>query len=389
MLIVDILAILVLIAGLAIGIARGLVATAGTIVGLVIGVVAAVWVVPLIAPGVADWQYRSLVLTVAALAVVALGVALGAGVGLALRRGVEKSKLGVLDRILGGVVDTAVAGFVLLLVAGAVTASGTPILSPAIASSRVIGTLDAFTPAPVDAALAELRGFVIDEGIPRVEELLAPQVEPTAPPVSLDDPELQEAAASVARISGTAYACGLSVTGSGFVAAEDLIVTNAHVVAGVDTPVVELPGRQAREGRVVYFDPVDDLAVIAVDDLGATPLPIAEPVSAGTPVAVQGYPLGGPFTSGAAYVLSVGTAPVPDIYDSSSAPRAVYALEALVRPGNSGGPLLTEDGAVTGVVFARGEDDETRGYAMTTDELDPVLAGVASSDATVGSGRCS
>jgi S1-C subfamily serine protease len=178
------------------------------------------------------------------------------------------------------------------------------------------------------------------------------------------------------------------MTGSGFVAADDLIVTNAHVVAGVDTPVVELPGRDAREGRVVYFDPIDDLAVIAVGGLGAAPLPVVPPVAAGAAVAVQGYPLGGPFTSGAAFVLSVGSAPVPDIYDQSSTPREIYALDADVRPGNSGGPLLTDAGEVAGVVFARGADDERRGYAMTTTELLPVLAGVSADAPAVQAGSC-
>ena len=195
------------------------------------------------------------------------------------------------------------------------------------------------------------------------------------------------AEASVARISGNAYACGASLTGSGFVVANDLVVTNAHVVAGVDTPLVELPGRDAEEGRVVYFDPIDDIAVISVAGLDARPLPIVGDVAAGTPVAVQGYPLGGPFTSTSAYVLSVGNAIVSDIYEDSSQPREIYALEADVRPGNSGGPLLTAKGEVTGLVFARGQDDATRGYAMTTEELQPALE-ISADAATVSSGKC-
>ncbi|MFV0372830.1 MarP family serine protease [Microbacterium sp.] len=388
MLIVDILAVLVLAVGAAIGIARGLLATAGALIGLAIGTVAAVWVVPLVARGVADWQYRTLVLTVVAVAIVAACAALGVAAGMALRRHVDKAKLGALDRVLGGIVDTAVAGLVLLLLAGSITASGTPVLSTAVGSSRVIGMLDALTPAPVDGALAELRGFVVEEGIPQVRVLLAPQVQPTSPPITLDDPDLERAAASVARISGTAYSCGVSMTGSGFVVADDLVVTNAHVVAGVDTPVVELPARPPREGRIVYFDPDDDLAVIAVDDLGAAPLEVAEPVAAGTAVAVQGYPLGGPFHSGPGFVVSVGTAPVTDIYDDAISPRDLYALDADVRPGNSGGPVLTDDGEVVGVVFARGIDEDRRGYAMTTDELDPVLAATSSASASVSSGAC-
>ncbi|WP_065570286.1 MarP family serine protease [Microbacterium oleivorans] len=387
MLVVDIIVVLVLIAALFGGLLRGLVATAGTLIGIILGAVIAVWLTPVIAPTFAGWEYRSLVLAIIALGIVVLLASLGTAVGRRLRRGVDRARLAPLDRILGGLVNTVAAAIVLLLASGAIVGSGMPVVAPAVASSRVLGAIDAITPPPVDSALAELRGFIVDEGIPRVGDLLAPEVEPTAPPVSLDDPQLERAAASVARISGNAYACGASLTGSGFVVAEDLVVTNAHVVAGVDTPLVELPGRDAEEGRVVYFDPIDDLAVISVSGLDAQPLPIVGDVAPGTPVAVQGYPLGGPFTSTAAYVLSVGNAIVSDIYEDSSQPREIYALEADVRPGNSGGPLLTAKGEVTGLVFARGQDDASRGYAMTTEELRPALD-VSPDAATVSSGKC-
>ncbi|MDQ1127699.1 S1-C subfamily serine protease [Microbacterium sp. SORGH_AS 505] len=387
MLVVDIIVVLVLIAALFGGLLRGLVATAGTLVGIILGAVIAVWLTPVIAPTFAGWEYRSLVLAIIALGIVVVLASIGTAVGARLRRGVDRAKLAPLDRILGGLVNTVAAAIVLLLASGAIVGSGMPVVAPAVASSRVLGAIDAITPPAVDSALAELRGFIVDEGIPRVGDLLAPEVEPTAPPVSLDDPQLERAAASVARISGNAYACGASLTGSGFVVANDLVVTNAHVVAGVDTPLVELPGRDAEEGRVVYFDPIDDIAVISVAGLDARPLPIVGDVAAGTPVAVQGYPLGGPFTSTSAYVLSVGNAIVSDIYEDSSQPREIYALEADVRPGNSGGPLLTAKGEVTGLVFARGQDDATRGYAMTTEELQPALE-VSADAATVSSGKC-
>uniref|UniRef100_UPI0013E39C0B MarP family serine protease n=1 Tax=Microbacterium sp. CPCC 204701 TaxID=2493084 RepID=UPI0013E39C0B len=226
------------------------------------------------------------------------------------------------------------------------------------------------------------------DGLPRLGELLGPAVVDPAPPVALDDPELERAAASVARISGTAYACGRGSTGSGFVIAPDRVVTNAHVVAGVDRPLVELPGVAAREGRIVYFDPIDDLAVIAVDDLGAAPLPFTSTLAAGAAAAVQGYPHGGPFTMVTAGVQSTGTATVPDIYGDSWNPREIYSLQAEVRPGNSGGPLLTADGAVAGVVFARAEHNATVGYAMTMAELTPVAAQAPSLGDQVSSGRC-
>ncbi|UUT35545.1 trypsin-like peptidase domain-containing protein [Microbacterium elymi] len=103
---------------------------------------------------------------------------------------------------------------------------------------------------------------------------------------------------------------------------------------------------------------------------------------------VAGYPYGGPFTLGDAQVLSAGTAPVADIYDESSEPRPVYSLKAQVRPGNSGGPLLTASGTVAGVVFARSEDDGDLGYAIADQALAPVVARLGSFTSTVSSGHC-
>jgi S1-C subfamily serine protease len=276
----------------------------------------------------------------------------------------------------------------LSLIGSSVAATGTPVISTALASSQVLRTIDAITPRPVAEALARVRSAVLDDGLPQLGALLDLDVQPSAPPVALDDPVLAEAAASVARVSGIAHACGRGATGTGFVIAPDRVVTNAHVVAGVETPIVELPGRPAREGRIVYFDPIDDLALVAVDGLDARVLPIVAPLVPGTAAAIEGYPYGGPFTMVNAEVISAGLVPVPDIYEESLAPRDIYALAATVQPGNSGGPLLTAEGAVAGVVFARAEADADRGYAMTTTELDPVVAGASGWTDAVSSGRC-
>ena len=138
----------------------------------------------------------------------------------------------------------------------------------------------------------------------------------------------------------------------------------------------------------MYFDAVDDIAVIAVDGLDAEPLALGDVLTPGSAAVVQGYPLGGPFTQNNAQVLSTGTVPVPDIYSDRSEPREIYTLEALVRPGNSGGPVLTGDGVVVGIVFARGQNDDTRGYAATNAELVEVVAAAPGLVEAVSSGSC-
>lgn len=385
--VVDVVLIVLLVLGLALGIGRGFTGSIGLLLGLVAGGAAAYWLVPLVNDAWPWQQWRPLVVLVATAVLIVGGATLGALAGSALRRGVDRTPLRAIDRILGGVAGVVVAALAISLAGASIAATGTPVISSALSSSTVLRTIDRVTPAPVAAALAELRGFVLDEGLPALGDLL--EVTPvTIQPIDLADPEISQAAASVARVSGTAYACGRSSTGSGFVIGPDRVVTNAHVVAGVDQPVIELPGVPAREGRIVYFDPIDDLAVIAVDDLGVAALPFSPTLEAGAGAVVLGYPLGGPFTMTSAGVQSMGTAPVPDIYDESAAPREVYSLQAAVRPGNSGGPLVTDDGEVAGVVFARAENDPERGYAMTMAELAPVAEQAGSLSAVVSSGRC-
>lgn len=386
--IVDIVVLLLLVVALIVGFQRGLLASLGTLVGLGIGAVAAYWLIPLVTAVVPWPEWRALAAIVATVVLLTGCAALGSAAGAALRRGVDRTPLRGVDRVLGGGLTLVAAALAVSLVGSGLAATGTPIVSTAIASSRVLTVIEDFVPRPLQAGLAELRGAVLGDAIPTLGGLLLPGTAAVEPPVRLDDPQLTEAAASVARITGVAYACGISSSGSGFVIAQDRVVTNAHVVAGVDQPIVELPGREARDGQVVYFDPIGDIAVIAVDDLDAEPLEVVPVLAPGSAAAVQGYPHGGPFESMSAAVLAIGMVPVPDIYDDSSNPREIYTLDANVRPGNSGGPVLTAAGDVAGLVFARGGDDESRGYASTSTELAPIVAGASGWRSPVSSGTC-
>ena len=397
MLVVDLVAALALIVAFLTGVVRGLFASLGTILGIIAGAFLALWLVPLLTPAVSSvvplGPWRSAALAVLAIGTVIAVTAIGAAIGAAVRRGVDRTPLKRIERFAGGVVTTVVAALALLTIGVGITAAGIPGISQAVASSQVLRLVERLTPPVLDDALARARSIVTTDTLPTLGSVIGVVVQPSTPPIALDDPDLQRASASVARISGTAYACGISMTGSGFVVADGLVVTNAHVVAGVDAPIVELPagdgrGPQSREGRLVYIDPVDDLAVIAVEGLGTAPLEIVDAADPGTRAAVQGYPRGGPFRNTGAGVLSVVTVPVPDIYESGVTPRAVYALDADVQPGNSGGPLLNDAGEVIGVVFGRGTEGENRGYAMTTDELRPALDGLTSASDGVSSGRC-
>jgi S1-C subfamily serine protease len=174
--------------------------------------------------------------------------------------------------------------------------------------------------------------------------------------------------AAVLKVRGIAGSCSKQVEGSGFVYAPQRLMTNAHVVAGVRQPKVEVDG-QALPARVVLFDPARDVAVLYVPDLRRAPLGFAGQARASDSAVVAGYPQDGPFTAVAARVRNRQTARSPDIYSEGMVSREIYALRSVVRPGNSGGPLLSPDGRVYGVVFAAATDDPETGYALTAAQV--------------------
>jgi S1-C subfamily serine protease len=383
----DLLLVLTLLVFIGEGVRNGFARSLGAIVGVIAGGILAFLAIPILSALVPDSFWRVAVIVGVALALLFGGHSLGGRIG----RGIQerREEIGLGSRIAGGAANGIIAALTLSLVAGGVASMGVPLFSQAISNSYVVRAIDAVTPAPLDAMLARIRAAVLEDGLPAIAGALGGVVtSPGIPDVPTDTDPLTAAAQSVVRIGGTAYACGQNQTGTGFVVAPDRIVTNAHVVAGVDVPIVEAPNGQTLEGRVVYLDPVDDLAVVAVDGLGTAPLALSPGLGVGADAVVEGYPYGGPFTTGAAQVLAVSTEPIPDIYGTSRTDREVYTIAAVVQPGNSGGPLLATDGRVAGVVFARNADDPELGYAMTNAELEPVASAAAGLSAAVSSGSC-
>ena len=384
--VLDVLLVLVFIGAVVHGYRSGLLRTAAGLVGLILGGIAAYFVMPWVANVVPAPQWRAPLAIVAALVLLSLGAWLGAVVGRALRHGAQAVKLAVVDRVLGAIGNLLVTAFVVALVGSGVSAMGVPVLSPAVAGSRVLSTLDGITPGPARTLLAELRSAAVGQGIPWLVGVLGgPTEAPELPTAALDGDAVARASGSVVRITGIAYQCGSNLSGSGFVVAEDRIVTNAHVVAGVTEPIVEAPGQPAVQGRVVAYDGENDLALIAVSGLATPALPIAES-AAGDEVAVAGYPFGGPLEVRPARVMSVG--PITIEESGRTSVRDIVTLAADVDHGNSGGPVLTGDGSVGGVVFAKSDSVENVGFAVPVSTLRPLAEQAPSLVDPVDSGSC-
>jgi len=387
----DILLVLLLLAYGSFGYRNGAAYSIGAVIGLLVGAFIAFLLVPVIGGLVTNSTVRVIVVIAIAVSLMAAGHAAGTGIARQIDRSVKARSLKVVNRVLGAIVNVIAAALVISLLASGLASFGIPPVTRTIASSTVLRVIGTLTPDPVEAFLAQLRSTVVTDGIPVITEALGGITEAPLLPDNVDtgNAALSAAAQSVVRITGTAVACSQNQSGSGFVVSDDRVITNAHVVSGVTEPVVETPGGQALSATVVYFDPVDDLAVLAVRGLDAKPLTLGATVGDGTTGVIDGYPWGGPFVTSAAEVLSVDTARVNDIYETSASPREVYSLATTVNEGDSGGPFLTEDGRVVGVVFAKSADTANLGYAMTMAELQPVADQAASLNRAVEPGSCS
>ena len=198
------------------------------------------------------------------------------------------------------------------------------------------------------------------------------------------DPQVRAATASVVRIQGTA--CGLGVEGSGWIAASGLVVTNAHVVAGQHDTVVQAQGAGPElPARAVAFDPHNDVAVLQVPGLQGPPLPVAFGAPSGTEAAILGFPENGPLSIRAGRLASTRTVLTQDAYGNGPVRRRIVTLRGVVRPGNSGGPVVDGDGHVVTTIFASSRGGPRGGYGVPNDV---VARAVQTASGPVSTGQC-
>jgi S1-C subfamily serine protease len=390
--VIDLLLLVVLGWYAVAGFRRGLAVGALSLAGFIGGALLAMQVAPPLAQWVPSGPTRSVAILVAVLVLAWTGQLLGSIAGSHLRRQVARTGAGVVDQVLGALASLAAVALVLWFVGGALREISSPMLARAVASSKVLAVIDAVVPARMAVLAGDFRRAVSDSAFPRVFEGVAPeQILPVRPPdVSAVSANVQATIRrSVVKVTGDAPACGRGQEGSGVVVAKGRVVTNAHVVAAVKAPTVQLAGGGRRyPARVVLFDPATDLAVLSVPDLGAPAMPLGRALDRGADAVVAGYPENGPYTVVPARVRSLLRAKGEDIYGGSGAVRQVYSLYATVEQGNSGGPLVATDGSLAGVVFAKSLDDPDTGYALTLDEVRDEIARGIRAGAAVSTGRC-
>lgn len=388
----DVAILLVVLLYVLVGARRGFVLTLASAVGFLIGALVGIAVLPeVLADRIPDERaaLRPVLLLVLVLLLGTLGQAVCARIVRGLRRHLQTSPLRFPDALLGGLLTGVLALATLWFAAGLLRVASPQVLGRAVGSSQVLATVDQAMPAPSERLVGRAVAALDRYGFPRVfDGITAEPLHPVeAPSNGSVTAAVDRAADSVVRIDALAIDCRESHAGSGWVVSRGMVVTNAHVVAGADRVGV-VAGGQRYDGTVVAFDPDRDLSVLSVPDLEASPLRLGGLVETDDEVAVAGYPLGGPLQVDAGRVRDVIAARGDDIYGSSGVVRQVYSLRTELRPGNSGGPLLTPDGRVAGVVFARSLDHDHTGYALTLEELRPVLDEIDSDLAPVGTGRC-
>lgn len=388
--VVDLLLVLAIIvyavSGYRQGFLVGSASTLGLLLGGFLGVRVTPWLLEGFDPGIS--------VTIAALVIVLTasfaGQALGAMVGSRLRNRVRWRPARVVDALSGAALS--VAAMLLIAWVLGVAASGAQLrtLSQEVRESVVLGAVDQALPGGSDRVLSAFNSLVGSSRFPSYLEPFSPeQIKGVPRPTAavLSRPGVVDAQHSVVKILGDSAACDRSLEGSGFVYAPGYVMTNAHVVAGVDDPVV-LVGDTRVSATVVYYDPNVDVAVLSVPDLQASPLDFDTATSSGDAAALLGYPENGPYVATAARIRDEQTLRSPNIYGDASVYRETVSIYADVRPGNSGGPLVSPTGDVLGVIFAASVTDGRTGYALSADQVSRAASQGQASTTAVDTGDC-
>jgi S1-C subfamily serine protease len=300
-----------------------------------------------------------------------IGQVLATLLGNAVRKKLLWAPLRTADSLAGALISVASLLLVAWLVGTAVASSPFTSLASQVRRSQVLDAVDKAVPGGAKGMFVSFRRLIDDRGFPEVfGDLVPTQVRPVDPPDATlaRSPVVSAVQSRVFKITGVASSCSRRIEGSGFLYAKERVMTNAHVVAGVRNPKVEVDHKQLA-ATVVLYDPDRDIAVLSVPGLDRAPLAFTETAHTSDDAIVVGYPQDGPFRADGARIRGIQSAKGPDIYQHKTVVREIYALRARVRPGNSGGPLVSTTGGVFGVVFAAAADDPDTGYALTAKEV--------------------
>ncbi|HEX5586140.1 MAG TPA: MarP family serine protease [Acidimicrobiia bacterium] len=374
----DLVVVLAAVAAGMLGYRLGFVRRGFSWVGLAAGTVLAVALVDDVADALRASPPRTRLLASLAFVVLlaTIGQGIGFAIGSALHQRLGRAGAGVRqgDRVAGAALGVfGVLALMWLLIPALASSPGWP--AGAVRNSAVARAIDRLAPPPPDQA-STLGRLVGDESFPEVFDTLTSPDAGDPPEGGLPADVAARVARSVVKVEGVA--CDRVQDGTGFVAARDLVVTNAHVVAGESHTSVETPDGRRLDTVVVAFDPNRDLAVLRVQGL-------AMPALGFTTGAVDargslfGHPGGGDLRESPMRIAEQIVAEGTDIYRSASTERQVYVLAAVAAPGDSGAPVVDAQGQVLGVLFALDLSRPTTAYAVTDAELDavldPVLAG--------------
>lgn len=376
---------------------RGVIAAVAALVGWIVGFWVGLNLAPPLVSAVGSfntlqiWQRNTVVLVIVLLIATVCAVIV-ITIGNMVRKAVRPLPMASgLDAVIGAVFGALSWAAVVWLAAGFVASTGFRPVTQLVDSSRIVAALDSYAPVPASRVFGAVDDAISAAGLPKVFSSGGQEkIQGVAKPPSSVPGAVTDIASSVVEVVADEPKCGTESSGSGWVVASDRVITNAHVVAGSSSTAVLVDGKSERlRAQVVGYDPETDLAVLQVPGLHAKPLSIDSAAQAnGAPVFAAGYPGGGAYTVAPGRVRETVKAIGKDIYDDKTVTRDVYALRAVIRPGDSGGPLLDSSGRVAGVVFATSTTDAETGYALTVAQVRATLMQAASLTKPVSTGAC-
>lgn len=389
--ILDVLLVIMVLSSMALGWRQGAIAALLSILGVIAGGVIGLELAPMAMDLVDDRLGRMAAGVAVLVGLVVVGHTVGAIAGQSLRNRMRSQMIVGLDSGFGAVVQALTALVVAWMISLPVATSLPGAAGDAIRGSRTLATVDELAPDSLAGLPSQIVRRIDDSGVPAA---IAPfeqrpvHDDTPADPAVIDQAVVDEVRPSVVRVLGEASQCRRLLQGTGFVVGEDMIVTNAHVVAGVDTVSLETVVGMA-EATVVHFDPLDDIAILRTWELPLPALDWAEgEVGPGDGAVVLGFPESGPFTSTAARIEDRLLIRGPDIYSATRHDREAYVLRSDVRHGNSGGPLITPGGEALGVVFGAGVNNDQTGYALTAAEAREHIRAARDLEAPVDTREC-